>query len=149
MVKLDSSYGDHGRQDEQKRRQDDRRLNTGTMASAMSPPKRATPMARGACSALPTPYRNGCAAVQRVVTEGRLPVPGDEQLGTIQELGAEQESPGKIGAVEHRFEEVCPLQAGPRQIRICALCSPKVGASKVRPRKIKPAQIEPAQGGPR
>src|ERR1700675_3279782 len=93
--------------------------------------------------------RNGCAAVQRVVTEGRLPVPGDEQLGTIQELGAEQESPGKIGAVEHRFEEVCPLQAGPRQIRICALCSPKVGASKVRSRKIKPAQIEPAQGGPR
>jgi hypothetical protein len=45
MVNLDRSYGDHGRQDEQKRRQDDRRLNTGTMASAMSPPKRATPMA--------------------------------------------------------------------------------------------------------
>lgn len=33
--------------------------------------------------------RNGCAAAQRVVTEGRLPVPGDEQLGTIQELRAE------------------------------------------------------------
>jgi len=57
---------------------------------------------------------NGGAAGERLIAKSRLPVSGDDELGTIQKLGAEQESPGKIGAVEHRFEEVCPLQAGTR-----------------------------------
>jgi len=57
---------------------------------------------------------NGGAAGERLIAKSRLPVSGDDELGTIQELGAEQESPVKISAVEHRFEEVCPLQAGTR-----------------------------------
>ena len=57
---------------------------------------------------------NGGAAGERLIAKSGLPVSGDDDLGAIQELGAEQESPGKIGAVEHRFEEVCPLQAGTR-----------------------------------
>src|SRR5439155_9618607 len=57
---------------------------------------------------------NGGAAGERLIAKSRLPVSGDDELGTIQKLGAEQESPGKLGAVEHGFEEVRPLQAGTR-----------------------------------
>lgn len=33
-------------------------------------------------------------AAKRLITEGRLPVPGDDELGTIQELHSTQKSPG-------------------------------------------------------
>jgi hypothetical protein len=33
-----------------------------------------------------------------------LPVPGYYELTAVQELGSIQKSPGKIGAIEHRFE---------------------------------------------
>jgi hypothetical protein len=38
-----------------------------------------------------------------------LPVPGDYELSAVQELGSIQKSPGKIGAIEHRLEEVCAV----------------------------------------
>ena len=34
------------------------------------------------------PIRNSGTAAQRGIAEGRLPVPGGDELGTIQELGA-------------------------------------------------------------
>jgi hypothetical protein len=56
--------------------------------------------------------RNRGAAGKRVIAEGRLPVPGDDELGAIEELGSSQEGFGKIGAIEHRFEEVRALEVG-------------------------------------
>jgi hypothetical protein len=41
-----------------------------------------------------------------------LPVPGDDELGTIKELGAIQKSPGEISAIEYSFEEVRTLETG-------------------------------------
>jgi len=41
-----------------------------------------------------------------------LPVPGYYQLTAVQELGSIQKSPGKIGAIEHRLEEVRAVQLG-------------------------------------
>jgi hypothetical protein len=41
-----------------------------------------------------------------------LPVPGDDELSAVQELGTIQKSPGKIGAIKHRFEEVRTLVEG-------------------------------------
>jgi hypothetical protein len=38
-----------------------------------------------------------------------LPVPSDNELSAVQELGSIQKSPGKIGAIEHRLEEVCAV----------------------------------------
>jgi hypothetical protein len=35
-----------------------------------------------------------------------LPVLGDYELSAVQELGAIQKSPGKIGVIEHRLEKV-------------------------------------------
>jgi hypothetical protein len=89
------------------------------------------------------------AAAKRVIAKRRLPVPSDDELGTIQELGAVKECSSEIGTVQQSFEEVRPLQVGSRQIRIAAFRSPKIGAPKVRPRKIEPAQIVPSQGGAR
>jgi hypothetical protein len=37
-----------------------------------------------------------------------LPIPGDDELSAVQELGTIQKSPGKIGAIKHRFEEFAP-----------------------------------------
>jgi hypothetical protein len=33
-----------------------------------------------------------------------------DELGAVQELGSTQKSPGKIGAIEHRLEEVGAVQ---------------------------------------
>jgi len=41
-----------------------------------------------------------------------LPVPSDNELSAVQESGSIQKSYGKIGAVEHGFEEVRALQMG-------------------------------------
>jgi len=53
------------------------------------------------------------ATAKCLITEGRLPVPANHELGTIQKLGSRQEGPGKIGAVEHRLEEVSALEVCP------------------------------------
>jgi hypothetical protein len=39
-----------------------------------------------------------------------LPVPSNYQLRTIQKLRSIQVRPGKIGAIEYRFEEIRTLQ---------------------------------------
>ena len=52
------------------------------------------------------------ATAKRLITEGRLPVPANHELGTIQKLGSSQKGPGKIGAIEYSFEEVRALQMG-------------------------------------
>src|SRR6266851_9632512 len=75
------------------------------------------------------PIRNSGAAAKRGIAVGRLPVPGGDELGAIQELGAIEERSGKIGAVEHRLEEVRPLHSGTRQVRIAALRAPQIGAA--------------------
>src|SRR6266851_709466 len=95
------------------------------------------------------PLRNIRTAAKRGIAEGRLPVPGGDELGAIEELGAMEERAGKIGAVERRFEEIRPLHSGTRQVRIAALRSAQIGAAKVRPRKIAAAQVEAAQRGRR
>jgi hypothetical protein len=59
---------------------------------------------------LEAPGWNTCAAGKRLITVGRLPVPGNNELGTIQKLSTIQISPGKIGAIEYRFEKVRTLQ---------------------------------------
>jgi hypothetical protein len=48
--------------------------------------------------------RNRGATGKRIITEGRLPVPRDGKLGTIEKLSSGQEGPGKIGAIEHHLE---------------------------------------------
>jgi hypothetical protein len=47
-----------------------------------------------------------------------LPVLSDDELGTIQKLSSNQERPGKIGAIEHRFEKVRAIQVGTGQVRL-------------------------------
>jgi len=47
-----------------------------------------------------------------------LPVPGSDELGTIKKLSSGQEGPGKIGAVEKRFEEVRIIQVGAGQVHL-------------------------------
>jgi hypothetical protein len=89
------------------------------------------------------------AAAERLITQSRLPIPGGDELGTIQKLGFRQKGPGKIGTIEYCFEEVRALEMGACQIRVAEICSPEIGAPKIGPRKIEPAQIEPSQTGPR
>ena len=64
------------------------------------------------------PNRALLSAAERLITEGRLPVPGSDELGTIKKLSSGQEGPSKIGAVEHRFEEVRTIQVGAGQVRL-------------------------------
>jgi hypothetical protein len=92
---------------------------------------------------------NRGAAGKRVIAVGRLPVPGDDELGAIEELGSSQEGFGKVGAVKHRLEQVRALQMRTRQIRPAQVHPSEVGIPKIGPRKIEPAQIEPPQSGPR
>ena len=86
---------------------------------------------------------------EHVIAEGRLPVPGNHELGTINELGASREGLTKIGAIEYCFEQISALEAGTGQIRFAEFCSPEIGTAKISPRKIEPAQIETSQTGPR
>jgi ATP-dependent RNA helicase RhlE len=51
-------------------------------------------------------FWNRGTAAECLITEGRLPVQGDHELGTIKKLGAVQKRSGKIGAVEYRLEQV-------------------------------------------
>src|SRR5436190_24155640 len=53
-----------------------------------------------------SPVQDSGAAAERVIAEGQRPVSRRNQLGTVKERGAIEERPGKIGAVEHRFEEI-------------------------------------------
>lgn len=49
---------------------------------------------------------NGGATGKCVVAKSRLPVPGDDQLGGIQELGPIQERSGEVRAIEHRLKQI-------------------------------------------
>src|SRR5580704_9228921 len=80
---------------------------------------------------------NGRATGKRVIAKGRLPVPGNYELSAVQELGSIQSSPGKIGAIEHRFKEVRTVQMRTRQIRPAQVRAPEMGTSKVGPRQIE------------
>jgi hypothetical protein len=85
---------------------------------------------------------SGTAATgKRLIAEGRLPVPSTDELGTTQKLSSIEVSPGNIGAIEYRFEEVRTLQT---QIRITECRSPKVGTAEIRAGKIEPGQIDRA-----
>ena len=55
-----------------------------------------------------------------------------------------EEGPGKIGAVEHRLEQIRSLQACAGETRLGEGGAPQAAA-----RKIEPVQIEAPQGGPR
>jgi hypothetical protein len=57
------------------------------------------------------PLGNSGTTAQRGIAEGRLPIPGGDELGTIQELGVVEERSGEMGTVEHRFEEVRPVNS--------------------------------------
>src|SRR5947207_8201728 len=95
------------------------------------------------------PVRDSGAAAERVIAEGQRPVSRRDELGTIKEGGTVEERPGKIGAVEHRFEEIRTLKMRTRQVRTAAPRPPQIGAPKVHPRKIETAQIQGAQVGRR
>jgi hypothetical protein len=62
-----------------------------------------------------------------------LPVPGDNELSAVQELGSIQKSPGKISVIEHRLEEVRAVQMSTRQVRPAQVRAPEIGTSKVGP----------------
>jgi hypothetical protein len=62
-----------------------------------------------------------------------LPVPSDDELGTIQELSSIQISSGQIGAIAYRFEEVRTLEMGARHTRIAAFRPSEVRTPKIRP----------------
>ena len=68
-----------------------------------------------------------------------MPVPSDDELGTIQKLSSIHVSPGEIGAIECRFEKVRTLEMGTRQVRVAQVSSPEIGTPKIRPGKIVPA----------
>src|SRR5438094_6427897 len=76
--------------------------------------------------------RNRGTTGKRRITEGRLPVPSKDKLGTVQKSSSFQISPGEIGAIEYRFEEVRTLQTGTRQIRVAEFCSSEVGTAEIR-----------------
>jgi len=77
---------------------------------------------------------NSRATGKRVIAEGCLPVSGDHELRAIQELGSIQKSPGKIGAIERRLEEVRAVYMGTRQIRPAQVRTSEIGTSKIGPR---------------
>jgi hypothetical protein len=58
------------------------------------------------------PVRNSCSTGKRLIPEGCLPVPGDDELSAIQKLGFCQEGPSKIGAIKYSFEKVRALEMG-------------------------------------
>src|SRR5215469_5123523 len=89
--------------------------------------------------------RNRRPAGKCSIAEGHLPVPGNNELRTVQKLRSIQEGPGEVGAIEHCFEEVRLLQIGTRQVRLDQIRSSEIGTLKIRAGKIEPAQIEPPQ----
>jgi CheY-like chemotaxis protein len=71
------------------------------------------------------------ATAERLITEGRLPAPGDHERGTIKKLGSSQKGPGKIGPIEHRFESVRAVQMRTRQIRPAQVRAPEIGPPEI------------------
>jgi len=63
-------------------------------------------------------------------------------------LGSIQESPGKIGAIKDRFEELRAVEMRTRQIRPAQVRPPEIGTPKIGLRKVEPAQVEASQTGP-
>jgi hypothetical protein len=63
-----------------------------------------------------------------------LPVPGDNELSAVQELDSIQKGPGKISAIEYRFEDVGAVEMRTRQIRRAQVRPPEIGTSKIGPR---------------
>ena len=57
-----------------------------------------------------SPVRDSGAAAERVIAESQRPISRRNELGTVEKGGAVEERPGKIGAVEHRFEEIRTLE---------------------------------------
>jgi hypothetical protein len=80
------------------------------------------------------PGWNSRATGKCVIAKGRLPVPGNYELSAVQELGSIQKSPGKIGAIEHRLEEVGGLQMRNRQVRSAQVRTPEISTPKIGPR---------------
>jgi hypothetical protein len=78
-----------------------------------------------------------------------LPVLGDYELSAVQELGAIQKSPGKIGAIEYRFEDVGAVQMRSRQIRPAQIRASEVGTPKIGSGKVESTQVEASQTSPR
>ena len=96
------------------------------------------------------PAPDGLAGEYRIAgARPLLAVLGDDELSAVQELGSIQKSSGKIGAIEHRFEEVRALQMATQQIRLAQVGAPEIGTPKIRPRKVEASQVEPSQPGPR
>jgi hypothetical protein len=93
--------------------------------------------------------RNSGAAGKRVIAKGRLPVPSNNKLRTIQKLRSVEESIGEVSAIEHRFEKVRVLQVGTREVRPVQVRPSEIGAPKINPGKIESAQVEASQTGPR
>jgi hypothetical protein len=60
-----------------------------------------------------------------------LPVPGDNELSAVEELGSVQEGPSKIGAIEHRLEEIRALQVRTRQVCPAQVRPPEIGIPKI------------------
>jgi hypothetical protein len=77
---------------------------------------------------------NSRATGKLVIAERCLPVPGGNELSAVQELGSIQKSPGKISAIEYRFEEVSALKMRTRQIRPAQVRAPEIGTPKMGPR---------------
>jgi len=63
-----------------------------------------------------------------------LPILGDYELSAVQELGAIQKSPGKISAIEYRFEDVGAVETRTRQICPAQVRAPEIGTPKIGPR---------------
>ena len=80
------------------------------------------------------PARNSRATGKRLIAKGRLPVPGNYDLNAVQELGTIQKSPGKISAINDRFEEVRAVQMHTRQIRPAQIRPSEIGTAKIGPR---------------
>ena len=52
--------------------------------------------------------------------------------------------PGKISAIEYRFEEVSALKMRTRQIRPAQVRSPKISAPKIGPGKVESTLVAPS-----
>jgi hypothetical protein len=66
-----------------------------------------------------------------------LPIPGDNELSAVQELDSIQKGPGKISAIEYRFEDVGAVETRTRQIRPAQIRAPEIGTPKIGLRKVE------------
>jgi hypothetical protein len=70
-----------------------------------------------------------------------LPVSGNYELSAVQELSSIQKSPGKIGAIEHRFEKVRGVQMRTRQIRPTQVRAPEIIECPFESRHMAPKRL--------